>query len=59
MNKEIKISLIDLYIGYACSAVLMYVIGGVAYSVGKTKGKLEVANRVREVVNESRNSQSM
>lgn len=59
MNKEIKISLIDLYIGYACAATLMYAIGGVAYSVGKTKGKLEVANRVREVINDSRNLQSV
>lgn len=63
MNKEIRISLIDLYIGYACSALLMYAIGGVAYSVGRTKGKLEVTNKIQEAIEhdqcKSRNLQSV
>lgn len=63
MDKEIRISLIDLYIGYACSALLMYAIGGVAYSVGRTKGKLEVTNKIKEVIEhdqrKSRNLQSV
>lgn len=63
MDKEIRISLIDLYIGYACSALLMYAIGGVSYSIGRTKGKLEVTNKIQEVIEhdqcKSRNLQSV
>lgn len=52
MNKEIKISLLDLYIGYGCAAFVMYAIGGLAYYTGKAKGKLEVAEKIRDVVQE-------
>ena len=47
MNKEIKISLTDLYIGYLCTAAVLYAIGTVAYSVGKTKAKVEVVESIR------------
>lgn len=48
MNKEIKISITDLCIGYGCAAFLMYAIGGIAYSFGKAKAKIEVSENIRE-----------
>lgn len=50
MNKEIKVTLLDLYIGYACTAIVMYAIGGVSYHLGKTKGKIEICDRVNELL---------
>lgn len=50
MNKEIKVTLLDLYIGYACTAIVMYAIGGVAYHIGKTKGKVETCDRVNALL---------
>lgn len=53
MKKEIRMSLIDLYIGYACGAFLLYAVGGVAYALGKTKANVEIANRVRDCLKEN------
>lgn len=50
MNKEIKLTLLDLYLGYAGVAIVMYTIGGVAYHIGKTKGKIEICERVNELI---------
>lgn len=49
MNKEVKVTLLDLYIGYACAAIVSYAIGGVAYHIGKTKGKMEICDKVNEL----------
>ena len=53
MNKEIRLSLSDLYIGYACAAFLMYAIGGIAYTVGKTKAKIEISETIRKCVEDT------
>jgi hypothetical protein len=49
-NKEIKISVVDLCIGYGCAAVLMYTIAGAAYFIGKSKAKIEIAEKLQEIV---------
>lgn len=56
MNKEIRLSLTDLYIGYACAAFLMYAVGGVSYAFGKTKAKIEISERLNAMIEESKNS---
>ena len=48
MNRELKISIADLCIGYGCTAVLMYAIGGIAYCVGKSRAKIEISNNLRD-----------
>jgi hypothetical protein len=58
MNKEIRLSLIDLYIGYACAAFLMYAVGGVSYAFGKTKAKLEITEKFKELMGESKSSRN-
>ena len=50
MNKEVKVTLSDLYIGYACTAFIMYAIGSAAYYVGKTKGKIEICNKIDDLL---------
>lgn len=52
MGKEVKLSLGDLYTGYICAAALMYVIGGAAYFIGKTKAKIEITNHIKEALTE-------
>lgn len=56
MNKEIKISIVDLCIGYGCAAFLMYAIGGIAYMTGKIKGKVEIAEKIKEITSELKES---
>ena len=50
MNKEIKLTIFDLCIGYGCVALCTYVIGGLSYAIGKTRGKIEVAEKVQEMI---------
>lgn len=50
MNKEVKVTLSDLYIGYACVSIVMYAIGSVAYHVGKTKGKIEICDKINDLL---------
>jgi hypothetical protein len=57
MNKEIKMSLSDLYIGYVCAAFLMYAIGGVAYNVGKLRANNEIARKIKEVIEETKQAE--
>lgn len=52
MNKELKISLVDLCIGYACAAFVMYTIGATAYHAGKHNGKLEITDKLKALVHE-------
>lgn len=44
MNREIKINVIDLCLGYGCLVLVTYAIGSVAYSAGKARIKAEFAD---------------
>lgn len=57
MNKTIRLTLTDLYIGYICAAALMYAIGGIAYSAGKIKANNEIAQKIKEVIEESKHAE--
>lgn len=46
MNKEIKLTLLDLYVGYASAVIISYAIGSIAYHIGKTSGKIEICDRI-------------
>lgn len=50
MNKEIKMTLLDLYIGYGLAAFVAYAIGGAAYQIGKTRGKIDICERIDELL---------
>lgn len=53
MKKEIRMSLTDLYTGYVCTAALLYLVAGAAYFVGKTRAKIEIAEKIKEAVSET------
>lgn len=44
MNREVKINVIDLCLGYGCAVLITYAIGGIAYAAGKAKFKVEFAD---------------
>lgn len=44
MNREVRINIIDLCLGYGCIVLVTYAIGSIAYSAGKTKVKVEFAD---------------
>lgn len=52
MNKEIKLSIVDICLGYGCTALVMYAIGSIAYIVGKNRGKLEISDKIRDFMKE-------
>lgn len=49
MFKKVDATRLDVCIAYACGAFLMYVVGGIAYNLGKQSGKQEVANKIHEI----------
>lgn len=47
LTKKVEATVLDVMITYGCGAFMMYVVGGVAYQIGKERGKTE-AKRKRE-----------
>lgn len=48
MFKKVDATRLDVCIAYACGAFLMYIVGGIAYNLGKQTGKKEVIENVRD-----------
>lgn len=47
--KKVKdVTVLDVYVGYGCNAVLMCIVGGVAYTIGKRKGASKEKDRLNK-----------
>lgn len=49
VNKEIRLSVVDLCLGYGCMLVFTYAVGALAYFAGNTKAKTDVANAIAAI----------
>lgn len=46
VNKEIKLSVVDLCLSYGCVLILTYAVGTLSYFAGNTKAKTDMANAI-------------
>lgn len=45
LSKKVDATVLDVVVLYGCGAFMMYVVGGVAYQLGKERGKAEAKRR--------------
>lgn len=50
LSKKIEATVLDVVVAYGCGAFMMYVIGGVAYQIGKERGKIEAKRKIGQKI---------
>lgn len=50
--KKIETNILDVMLIYGCAAFITYVVGNVAYTIGKNDGKNEAKNKIADISHE-------